>query len=870
MTKAMFTRSLGAVLAVLALTLSVRAEDAGNSSQPYVVLVGISNYADKQIKPRPHAEDDAKALYDLFTSDKYLGADAKHVRLLLGSDDAARKSEKATRENVLKALQWVASNARTNDLVLIGFFGEGGPLGESGDRRCYFTSDSTFKNRDKDALAASEVGDALKNLKSHRFCVFLDVDFKGFDAGGSATAIAEPTLGNSPYKEFLGDDGSEDHAPRTGRVLFLATNGLSRSLDLKDHGLFTEALLSGLKGEADKEGYEPDSSITVEELTKYLDKKIPELAGKFGKTDEEKQQRYYALGGHGNHFALTKNPAVTEEVQVRLKKADQMLEDGKLPARYGDEARSLLERMPRLEAQRKLRKQYQQLVDGKIALDQFETERARILEDTKLDRADAREYARKVMEAVQFIQENYLKKLDVGEMVGWGIKGLYRRIDEKVPAAIEERLKKVKDLSEADLTTLLADVRQALGKREDLDKHKDLDITLQRVTSHLDPYTTYIDPETKNNFEKDVKGYFTGIGIQIRKDTATDQLLVVTPIKGSPAYRAGLQAGDIITHVETAKVDPDTKEPLPEIETIPTKGLALDMAVKRILGKPNTKVKLTVVREGEKEPLKFDIVRGTVTVESVLGYKRKSNDDWDFMIDPERKIGYVRLTTFAKNSYDDMRRAMRELVDAGIKGFILDLRFNPGGLLQSAVDISDLYIDDGLIVSIRPRVGRESKFTGKHRGSLLDFPMVCLVNGYSASGSEIVSAALQDHGRAYIVGERSYGKGSVQNIQDYDGGEIKLTTASFWRPSGKNLNKASTEGRDEDVWGVTPDLVIKLSHKEREDLAEAQHKSEVILRKDKDPKDKSAFKDRQLEAALEYLRGQIKMASRVPDKKTEN
>jgi carboxyl-terminal processing protease len=873
MTKAMLTRSLGAVLAVLALTLSVRAEEARGSSQPYVVLVGISNYADKQIKPRPHAEDDAKALYDLFTSQKYLGVDAKHVRLLLGSEDTARKSEKATRENVLKALQWVAGSAGVNDLVIVAFFGEGGPLGESGDRRCYFTADSTFKGRDKDALAASDVGEALKNLKSHRFCVLLDVNFKGFDAGGGATAIAEPTLGNAPYKEFLGDDGSEDHLPKAGRVLFLATNGLSASLDLKDHGLFTEALLDGLKGGADKDGYEPDGSITVEELTKYLEKKIPQLAGKFGKTEEEKLQLHYVLGVHGNHFALTKNPEVADKVQARLEKLDKMLKDGTLPAKYSDEARTLLERMPRLEAQRNLRKQYQQLVDGTINLDKFETERKTILAGTNLRRADAVEYAQKVMEAVQFIQENYVKKLDAGEMVGWGIRGLYRRIDEKVPPEIEARLKKVKDLGETELAVLLADARQGLGKREDLDKHKDIDITLQRMTSHLDPYTTYIDPETKAKFDNDIKGYFTGIGIQIRKDTATDQLLVVTPIKGSPAYKAGLQAGDIITTVTTAKVHPKTKEPLDEIEVIPTKGLPLNDAVKRILGKENTKVKLTVVREGSDKPLEFEIIRNKVTVESVLGHKRKTDDDWDFMIDPQNKIGYIRLTTFSKNSYDDMRQAMRDLVKAGIKGFILDLRFNPGGLLQSAVDISDLYIDDGLIVSIRPRVGQEHKFTGKHRGSLLEFPMVCLVNGLSASGSEIVSAALQDHGRAYIIGERSYGKGSVQNIQEFDGGDIKLTTASFWRPSGKNLNKASTDGKDEDVWGVTPDLVIKLSRKEREDLYEAQHKAEVIQRKDRAPKEKEAkteFKDRQLEEALKYLRGQIKTASRVPETKGEN
>lgn len=142
----------------------------------------------------------------------------------------------------------------------------------------------------------------------------------------------------------------------------------------------------------------------------------------------------------------------------------------------------------------------------------------------------------------------------------------------------------------------------------------------------------------------------------------------------------------------------------------------------------------------------------------------------------------------------------------------------------------------------------------------MDFPMVCLVNGGSASGSEIVSACLQDHHRALVIGERSYGKGSVQNIQAFGEGELKLTIASFWRPNGKNLNKSSTKGKDEDEWGVKPDIEIKLSRKERDDLADSQRESEVIQRKDKPAQvTNKDFKDRQLEEALKYLKGQIPM-----------
>src|SRR5262249_34926745 len=154
---------------------------------------------------------------------------------------------------------------------------------------------------------------------------------------------------------------------------------------------------------------------------------------------------------------------------------------------------------------------------------------------------------------------------------------------------------------------------------------------------------------------------------------------------------------------------------------IPTKGLALSDAVTKILGEAGTQVKIVIEREGVEKPMEFNITRGRVELETVLGYKRKSNDDWDFVIDPDNRICYIRLTQFARNSFTDMRRVMKELEKEGVKGFILDLRFNPGGLLPAAVDISDLFIDDGVIVTIRARTGREDTYSGEHEGSMLNF-----------------------------------------------------------------------------------------------------------------------------------------------------
>jgi carboxyl-terminal processing protease len=860
MTQAMFTRTLVALFAALALVLPLRADEAPKKQQAYVIVVGVGNYADKQIKPRPHAEDDAKALFDVLVDKKYLGADPKNAHLLLGGEDAKRGSKPATRDNILKALKDVADKAGPDDLVLFAFFGEGGPLGDSGDRRCYFASDSTFKGRDKDAVAAADIGDAIKNLKSQHFCSFIDVNFKGYD--GDAPGVGEPTLGQSPYKEFLGDDEAEEHAPQTGRVVFLATNGLHTSLDLKEHGLFAKAVIEGLTGAADKDGYEPDGSVTVDELAEYLDKRIPELARENGKTKEEKEQLHFVLGGRQSHYVLTHNPAVAAKVQERLAKLDELANKG-LKDTFVQEGKQLLGRMPRLEAQRKLRKEYQALVDGKTTQDKFEEARTSILDSMKMKRSEALEFSQKILEVVDVIDKNYYKEVNKGEMVAWAVTGLYKSREEKVPADIEKRLKEAKTLKTVALNELLADARQALGTREDLDKHKDVDITLLRMLGHLDPYTTYIDPESKRRFTDEIQGNFTGIGIQIRKDTVSDMLLVVTPLKGSPAYKAGLEAGDIITTI-TREVDSQGK-PLPEPEVLSTKGMPLNDAVKKILGQPGTKVKVTITREGLDKPKTFEITRGRIETESVMGYKRKDSDDWDYLVDPKNKIAYVRLTVFQKNSARDITKVMNDLVkEEGVKGVVFDLRFNPGGLLDSAAKITDLFIDDGLIVSIKPRKGDPYTFKGMSEGSLTGFPMVCLVNGGSASGSEIVSAALQDHKRAYIIGERSYGKGSVQNIMEFDGGDLKMTTATFWRPSGKNLNKSSTKGGEDEDWGVIPDKTVKLTSKERGDLQEHLRDTEIIQPKGRKapPKEKAEFKDKQLDAALEYLRSQIKVVDK--------
>ena len=221
-----------------------------------------------------------------------------------------------------------------------------------------------------------------------------------------------------------------------------------------------------------------------------------------------------------------------------------------------------LERMPKLQTYQELRREYQRLMDGTLTAEEFGKERAKTLAALKLKTATAFAFAAKVIQSTQIIREDYVKEVNRATWSRWAIRGLYRQIDEKIPDDDSRaRLDKVRDLSEAELTALLADVRESLGQREDLDNHKDIDFALQRMLAHLDPYTTYIDPETIARFTTETTGEFEASAFPSGRTAARGMLQVVTPLKDSPAYRAGLKAGDLITSITRYE---DDNGPCPE------------------------------------------------------------------------------------------------------------------------------------------------------------------------------------------------------------------------------------------------------------------------------------------------------------------
>jgi carboxyl-terminal processing protease len=382
-------------------------------------------------------------------------------------------------------------------------------------------------------------------------------------------------------------------------------------------------------------------------------------------------------------------------------------------------------------------------------------------------------------------------------------------------AVVAEESKPKED--DYELYELLVDTLDQVQRNyvKEVSRRELVEAAIRGVLSELDPYSAYIGPRHLDQFRTAVDSKFGGIGIQISMENGS--LHVLSPLVGTPAYRAGVLAGDRIT----------------EIDGKSTKGIELEEAVRRLKGKEGTQVTLTVLHQESAEPEKITITREIVRVPTVLGDHRKKDDTWDFMLQREKGIGYVRVTAFSGGTARELRKALQQLQTENLGGLVVDLRFNPGGLLRSAIEVSDLFIAKGRIVSTKGRDsgGPERVWDAHEKGTFENVPMVVLVNRYSASGSEIVAACLQDHKRAVVMGERTWGKGSVQNVIPLEGGRsaLKLTTASYRRPSGKNIHRFPGAGSDEE-WGVRPDegYALRLPNQEMMALIRDRRKRDVI------------------------------------------
>ncbi len=364
-----------------------------------------------------------------------------------------------------------------------------------------------------------------------------------------------------------------------------------------------------------------------------------------------------------------------------------------------------------------------------------------------------------------------------------------------------------------------------------------LENAIRGMLSGLDPHSTYLDPDEFKELRIGTTGQFGGLGIEVGMENGF--VKVISPIDDTPAQRAGIKAGDLIVRLDDK----------------PVKGMTLQEAVKIMRGKPGTKITLTIVREGEDKPLKINITRAVIKIKSV---KHR-------LLEPG--YGYLRITSFQSRTGEQMRKAIAAMKKAGrLKGLILDLRNNPGGVLNAAVSVSDAFLDGGLIVYTDGRIEEaKMKFEATPGDLLANVPMVVLINAGSASASEIVSGALQDHKRAILMGQKTFGKGSVQTILPLsNGGAIKLTTARYYTPSGRSIQAE----------GIVPDITLGIVRletvaeaEEFEPLTEASLSRHLENGKKKEPtsqeenkengrkESKALLEDYYLHEALNVLKG---------------
>lgn len=347
---------------------------------------------------------------------------------------------------------------------------------------------------------------------------------------------------------------------------------------------------------------------------------------------------------------------------------------------------------------------------------------------------------------------------------------------------------------------------------------------LRGMIDDLDPHSAYFNNDDWKQFQKQVEGSYTGIGVQLDLDRQTGRPLVVAPLVGSPAYAAGVLAGDQILEVNGKSTEDWNREQVAE----------------NLSGRPGTDITLKVQHPAGGEPEVLTLRRAQIELDTVMGDRRGENDAWNFFLDRDQKIAYIRITSFTLETASDLRAALDSIEEQGARGLILDLRDDPGGLLSAAVEVSDLLLESGKIVTTRGRNVRERGFEARREGTFdMDrkVPIAVLVNGHSASAAEIVAAALQDNQRAKVVGQRSYGKGSVQNIVALENGNdhLKLTVATYFRPSEKNIHRFK-DAKPTDEWGVSPDAGHEVPQTDEQyvEWARMRQKRDMISRANPD------------------------------------
>jgi carboxyl-terminal processing protease len=524
---------------------------------------------------------------------------------------------------------------------------------------------------------------------------------------------------------------------------------------------------------------------------------------------------------------------------------------GSASFRERDEATAPLERLGEA-AEGALRQVEKTSTDAEVL------RRGRFLLDIRNARvATATVFADKVLVVMAALEEHSAASPGWDLLTGAALRGLLQAEDTELLADLARRLTAKPPRNGDEARAFLRDGYLDLMHRRGLAWKECAARSVRNMLAEVDPYG---DLDERSGFRCILPGDGVGVGLRLAASPETGLIRIVTAVKGSPARRAGIQPDDVLTGI-AVYTDPDDGTPLAIPRVLGMDGKSVNQAYRVLLGKEGTRVDLIISRRGLSKLLTVETERGPVREETVMGWKRRRDDSWDYWIDPDKKFAYARIPRFCRGVGEDLEGALKDLCEKGMKGLILDLRGTPGGLLSTAVDVAGLFVGGKTAFTI-PGRGRPLVYHGSDKRILPPFALACLTDEDTASSAELVAACLQDHRRAVIAGQRSHGKGTIQNIMPFeDGKEMTFTTAAFYRPGGGKIDRMRLPGRPADEWGVTPDpgLALNLTPREREELKAHLERAEIVVG-DPDVWDKirSGFRDRQRDLALRHLRGLVK------------
>jgi carboxyl-terminal processing protease len=414
---------------------------------------------------------------------------------------------------------------------------------------------------------------------------------------------------------------------------------------------------------------------------------------------------------------------------------------------------------------------------------------------------EAVNYARNLDYAINIITEDYIRSVPRADLINAALMAMYEAARIPAPASLRTDIEAAKD--DQKQIELLAETRKKLGDVEALKGNNALIVSIRGMCKSLDPHTSLISGQelVGGNQEETIQGF----GLEVPDDPGSGPLQVKNVFPGSPAQKAGIRPGDLITQINGRP--PDLKGLLALAPSKVMPGIADSQPQARsVMEKDWDPVELTLNRPSSKATWKAQLTPTAFRPETVGGVMRRPDNSWDYMLDRDRQIALVRVGSFSEGTSEELEYVLARLQAQGIRGLILDLRWNPGGYFNEAIASARLFMGEELITRVKTRNGMDREYTGKRDVNFLNFALIVLVNGQTSGGAELIAAALQDNHRALVAGQRTLGKASVQTTKALRVANlgIKLTSGTFIRPSGKNLHRFP-ESRRTDEWGVLPE-----------------------------------------------------------------